>query len=104
MNEKTSLNEVIIRKATFEDAAGIANVHINSWREAYKGLLPSDFLDERPLAFKNRYELWKKVAVNADQVTFVAESREHGIVGFINGKNGRDEDLADHAEVWCIYL
>ncbi|MFA6238067.1 MAG: GNAT family N-acetyltransferase [Bacteriovorax sp.] len=98
------MQNITIRRATFEDAAEIANVHINSWREAYKGLLPGDFLDERPLAFKNRYELWKKVTVNISQVTFVAESRDHGVVGFINGKNGRDEDLLDHAEVWCIYL
>lgn len=90
--------------ATFEDAAEIANVHINSWREAYKGILPSAFLDDRPLAFKNRYELWKKVTVNTKQVTLVAESEEHGVVGFVNGTYGREEDLKDYAEVWCIYL
>jgi ribosomal protein S18 acetylase RimI-like enzyme len=98
------MENVKIRRATLEDAAEIANVHINSWREAYIGLLPSDFLDERPLNFKNRYELWKKVTKNNDQVTLVAESEKHGVVGFINGKNGRDDDLKDHAEVWCIYL
>ena len=98
------MNNIIIRAATVNDAADIANVHINSWREAYEGLLPSNFLDDRPLHFKNRYELWKNVTVNNDQVTLVAESQEHGVVGFINGKNGRDDDLKDHAEVWCIYL
>lgn len=46
-----------IRKATEEDAAEIANVHINSWREAYKGLLEEDFLNDRPLQFKNRFIL-----------------------------------------------
>lgn len=95
---------ITIRKATFDDAAEIANVHINSWREAYKGLLPNDFLEERPLAYKNRYELWKKVTTNADQATFVAVSENHGVVGFVNGSHGRNEDLKDHAEVWCIYL
>ena len=55
---------ITIRKASVDDAAEIANVHINSWREAYKGLLPQEFLDERPLNFKNRYELWKKVTQN----------------------------------------
>jgi len=97
-------SNVTIRKATFEDAAEIANVHINSWREAYKDLLPQDFLNERPLSFKNRYELWKRVTQESGQVTFVAESQEHGVVGVINGSNGRDAGLEDWCEVWCLYL
>ena len=95
---------MIIRKATAADAAEIANVHISSWREAYKGLLPQEFLDDRPLYFKNRYELWKKMTVNPSQVTYVAECPENGVVGFINGEYPRDLDFKDHAEVWCIYL
>lgn len=98
------MDRIIIRKATIEDTAEIANVHINSWREAYKGLLPQDFLDEGPLNFKKRYELWKKVTQNPDQVTLVAESADHGIVGFVNGTHGRDKDKKDWCEVWSIYL
>lgn len=87
-----------------DDAAEMANVHINSWRESYSKLLPQQFLNERPLFFKNRYELWKKVTQRTDQVTLVAESKDHGVVGFINGTHGRDEGLEDWCEVWCIYL
>lgn len=95
---------ITIRPATFDDAAEMANVHINSWREAYKGLISEQFLNDRPLFFKNRYELWKKVTVNKSQITYVAECEENGVVGFVNGTSGRDEALNDHAEVWCIYL
>ena len=98
------MENITIRKATFEDAAEIANVHINSWREAYQGLLSQDYLNDRPLFFKDRYELWKKVTLNKAQVTLVAECSKHGVVGFVNGTHGRDEGLKDHAEVWCIYL
>jgi GNAT superfamily N-acetyltransferase len=98
------MNDILIRKATFQDSAEIANVHINSWREAYEGLIHSDFLNERPLYYKNRYELWKKVTINPNQYTFVAESEKHGIVGFINGTNGRDEGFEKKAEVWSFYL
>lgn len=37
-------------------------------------------------------------------MTLVAESEEHGVVGFVNGTHGREEDLKEYAEVWCIYL
>ncbi len=98
------MKNITIRKATIEDAAEIANVHVNSWREAYQGLLPSSFLDERPLLFKNKYEIWKKVTVNTKQVTLVAVSENHGVVGFVNGAGGRDDDYKDYAEIWCFYL
>lgn len=104
MVEGRFVKNIEIRRARLEDAAEIANVHTNSWRETYKGLIPQDYLDDRPLHFKNRYELWKKVTINEKQVTFVAESKEHGVVGFINGTCGRDENYKDYAEVWCIYL
>ena len=96
--------KIIIRPAISEDAAEIANVHINSWREAYIGLMPVEFLNERPLNFKNRYTLWKRVTVDPTFITIVAESPDHGIVGFINGQEGRDPEYKDQAEVWCIYL
>ncbi|MBT4791093.1 MAG: GNAT family N-acetyltransferase [Halobacteriovoraceae bacterium] len=98
------MKNITIRAATIEDAAEIANVHINSWREAYKGLLPQDFLDKRPLYFKNRYELWKRVTADENQVTFVAQSNDNGVVGFINGTNARDADFKDYCEVWSFYL
>lgn len=66
------MGQIEIRKAIREDAAEIANVHTNSWREAYQGLIEQSFLDDRPLHFKNRYELWKKVTVNENQTTLVA--------------------------------
>lgn len=98
------MTNVIIRKATQEDAAEIANVHINSWREAYKNLMPQEFLDDRPLYFRNRLRLWKKVTVDNSNKTFVAECPENGVIGFINGSAARDKSFADHAEVYCLYI
>lgn len=98
------MKDVLIRIACLNDAPEIANVHINSWREAYKSLLPKEFLDDRPLYFKNRLELWKKVTQKTDHFTFVAESKEHGIIGFINGSLGRDRGLHNLCEVRCLYV
>lgn len=102
--KRMKMRDVIIRKANFEDAAEIANVHINSWREVYKDLLSKKFLDERPLFFKNRYELWRNIINNNKNIIYVAESNKYGIVGFISGSHGRDSDLADYVEIGCLYL
>ena len=95
---------MIIRRATTADAAEIANVHINSWREAYRGLLPQSFLDDRPLDFRRCFEVWKRVVADETQVTFVAESKDHGVVGFVNGGDARDAAYRGYCEVWCLYL
>ena len=34
-----------IRAARPDDALGVAQVHVRSWQAAYKGLLPTDYLD-----------------------------------------------------------
>ncbi|MBY0413180.1 MAG: GNAT family N-acetyltransferase [Bdellovibrionales bacterium] len=98
------LMAVKVRAATPDDAAEIANVHINSWREAYKGLLPQVFLDERPLYFKNRYQLWKSVLSVPNNITFVAECSENGVIGMVNGSKARNAEYEDYAEVYCLYL
>ncbi len=72
--------DVTIRHATTDDAAEIANVHLNSWREAYRNLLPQDFLDQLPLTFKRRMSLWKQVASDSRKPLFVADAK-NGIGG-----------------------
>lgn len=98
------VNGVKIRPARPQDAAEIANVHLNAWREAYKGQLDQDFLDDMPLTFKRRKQNWEEhLATQVDNV-FVAEGK-HGIIGFISIKTpGRDDDMKDWAEVGAIYL
>ncbi|NOT80448.1 MAG: TIM44-like domain-containing protein [Bacteriovoracaceae bacterium] len=51
--------EIIIRQAKEGDCAEIANVHLNSWRKACKGLLPQEFLNQLALTFKRRMNMWK---------------------------------------------
>lgn len=35
-----------VRPATSEDAADVASVHVRSWKVAYRGLLPDQYLDD----------------------------------------------------------
>jgi GNAT superfamily N-acetyltransferase len=48
--------EVTLRSATAEDAAGLARVSVDSWRVAYRGLVPQDYLDA--LSYEEREWGW----------------------------------------------
>ncbi|MCO4783057.1 MAG: GNAT family N-acetyltransferase [Candidatus Cloacimonetes bacterium] len=97
-------NNITIRKATPTDCYEIANVHINSWREAYSNFLPKSYLDSRPLAFKSKAEMWSQNITNESQSIFVAECETRGIIGFISGSKGRERRHKDKLEVRCLYL
>ena len=98
------IDGVRIRSARPEDAAEIANVHLNTWREAYKGQLDQQFLDDMPLTFKQRKKNWEQRLANHVDSVFVAESK-HGIVGFISVEApAREEGMKDWGEVGAVYL
>lgn len=43
---------MLTRKAALEDAPGIANVHVDSWRSTYKGIVPDTYLAS--LSYENQ--------------------------------------------------
>src|SRR2546421_1657302 len=74
-----------IRPARVEDAAGLAKVHIDSWRTTYKGLVPDEHLAN--LSSEWRTERAKQQLSNPppNVFVFVAEDEQGKIVGFIVG-------------------
>ncbi len=70
------------RKATKEDAEGIAILHTESWKSAYKGILSDEYLDRNVL--KNRLETWKLRFDNPsiNQFIILAEAN-NTLLGFV---------------------
>jgi uncharacterized protein (DUF952 family)/ribosomal protein S18 acetylase RimI-like enzyme len=94
---------ITIRKATPADAPGIARVHVATWRSAYQGIVPDDYL--AGLSVPARAEFWDKllrVQTPSDHV-FVAEDSAGNIVGMISGGRNRSE-LPYDGEVKAIYV
>ena len=92
-----------LRKATVEDAAGIAFVHVRSWQVAYRGHMPDEFLDG--LDAEQRTNMWRELTQNPEKIAFVAEDREADIVGFSALGPSRDADAEPNtAEVSAIYV
>lgn len=70
-----------VRAATIEDAAGIAEVHVRSWRETYTGLMPDRLLGADALAERRR--MWSSI-LGMDPLPGRIAVAEHDprIVGF----------------------
>jgi GNAT superfamily N-acetyltransferase len=106
MNDGSDPLKITVRMAHEGDGPGIANVHLNSWRETYSGLLPEDYLATMPLTFKNRMKSWNQLIDKQPQGRgiWVAENDRHGIVGFSTVELARDEKFKDLGELGAIYL
>lgn len=98
------VGETLIRAGAVGDEAEVASVHTHAWQESYPGLVPTTYLAERPLSFRSRM-LWMKAVLKGKEVDkiFVAESRDHGIVGFCIVGPARGAEFKGQGEISAIY-
>lgn len=88
----------VIRPATVSDAAQIGLVHVRSWRAAYRGLVPQDYLDHLdPAARATWWHRHLQQAGGARAGVLVAAAGD-GMEGFASYGPSRDED----AERTCV--
>ena len=93
-----------IRLAHTHDAGGLARVHVDSWRVAYKGIVPDEHLAS--LSYEKRAGRWRESLSNADSASFVyvAQDDDGTIIGFAGGGLERDGDPNYLGELYAIYL
>lgn len=96
-----------LRRAREQDARALAQVHVETWRAAYRGQLPADYL--AALRVDDREERWRdRLRVIApDRRPWVATDTTDGdsIVGFVAaGPERLDDDTVNPAvgEVYAI--
>jgi len=92
-----------IRRAIPDDAVALAKVHVDSWRSAYRGLVPDSHLDS--LDYDRRAERFRESLTAGVGDTYVVED-EQGVLGFFTVGACRDPELAGVpvGEIWGIYL
>ncbi len=91
----------MVRPAALDDAAGIARVHVATWRSTYRGLLADDFLES--LSEPNYTERWKRVIGDGFSRVFVVGEPE-GIVGFASGGRERAGETGFAGELYALYV
>lgn len=90
-----------IRKAVFNDARGIAKVHVDSWLTTYKDIVPKAYLES--LSYEQRTKLWESNMEK--QNVYVAENGQGRIVGFsVGGKKAAKDYHAYAGELYAIYI
>jgi ribosomal protein S18 acetylase RimI-like enzyme len=89
-----------IRAAAIADANAIARVHVQAWRETYRGLVPDAMLDA--LSVERNTGMWQAI-IGQRSIVQVAET-DTGIVGFGSAGKVRDALLGTSGEVSSIYL
>ncbi|NVZ50655.1 GNAT family N-acetyltransferase [Pseudomonas sp. B6002] len=94
----------MIRKALPSDANAIAQVHIRSWQEAYRDLMPADYLSALDTTLARRESFWARSIESDESGVWVAE-RDQQVVGWVSVGVSRDDDAeVNTGEVMAIYV
>ncbi len=95
---------LIVRNALPEDAAAIANIHVETWQHAYKGLIPDAYLST--LSILDRTRTWQDMLADEGSGNrFLVAEMDGKIVGWCSLCKSRDEDAKTLCgEVGGIYV
>lgn len=92
----------LVRKASEHEAVRIAEIQVETWREAYRGMVPEDYLES--LDPHRRSVMWKEILASPEATVLVA-LRESRIVGFCSQLPSRDSPpSAEIAEISSLYV
>ncbi|UYX54341.1 GNAT family N-acetyltransferase [Bacillus thuringiensis] len=96
--------EIHVRRATKNDIANIAKVHVESWKTTYKGIFSNGVLDN--ITYEQRENLWENIFQKDDknEHRFVAETLNGEIIGFIDGGAERTGTYNCDGELYAIYI
>jgi ribosomal protein S18 acetylase RimI-like enzyme len=95
---------VTVRTAVHADADAIGRVQVETWRAAYRGLMPDEAIAGFDL--EGRQRMWREGLAREPRpgsATFVAEL-EGEVVGFASVGRSRDEEAENEGELYAIYL
>ena len=96
---------MIVREAKIADAPAIARVNVDTWRTAYRKIVPADYLAN--LSYEKRESNWQEILSNVKKTgdfVCVAENDSGQIVGFAAGGGERTGKYVYQGELFAIYI
>lgn len=93
-----------IRDARVHDCRDIAQISVEGWRRAYRGIIDDAVLDGRSVdEGAERFRTWtQELAQNQNRLVVVDDGDE--VVGFGSYGANRDPENSFHAELYAIYV
>lgn len=96
-----------IRRAVFEDAAEIAQIHVAGARQTYAGIFTAEYL--AGLSVEDRARRWteegKGALVSDDPVVAVFAAFSEGVmIGFAGAGPAKESEIPNCAELQAIYV
>lgn len=93
-----------IREAGLADVSGIARVHVDSWRSAYRGIVPEDIL--AGLSYEQKERQWEATirGTTHSEFVYLAEDETGQVIGFASGGPALAGDPLYQAELFTIYI
>jgi GNAT superfamily N-acetyltransferase len=95
---------VDVREAGAGDAAAVARVHVESWKTAYRGLLPDEVVSR--FTYEEQATKWATLLGDPKpgEFTLVAVQEPEGIVGFASAGPERKGLSEYEGELYSLYL
>ena len=95
---------MIVRDAMTEDAAAIAYILVDTWRQAYAGIMPDDFLAGLSVEAREKRLREGFLLPAPDRFVVLAEEDGGAVVGCAMGGACRDDEPHFSGEVYAIYV
>ncbi len=94
-----------VRDARKDDVRAIAKVHVDTWRHAYKDILPGDALAK--LSASEREAMWRKSMGDpmpgTNRIALVADEARK-VIGFCTAGREQHDDPFLRGEVYTLYV
>ena len=96
------MDDIVVERPQIADAESIAKIHTRAWQEAYKHLMPNEYLAS--LSVDRRADAWKTNLQDPSMKVLVARSQST-VLGFAAISASRDPDAASGiGELQAIYV
>jgi len=103
MEHRPVKNVAQVRRAQTDDCAGLARVQVDSYRMAYAGLLPEDYLAR--FTYEEQEQDWHDWLVSRpNDILLVAESDRGEIMGYALGRPGPSNIAPYDSELLALHI
>lgn len=95
---------MIIRRASVNDTPGIARVRVDTWRTAYAGIIPGEYLNE--LDYEESARQFRSFFSDDEDrsLVYVGENEAGDITAFACAGPERKDANTDYGEIYAVYV